>query len=38
MPTSLMPFYGATPEEAAGQLSQWLTLAHRRQAAKALEN
>ena len=23
-----MPFYGTTPKEAAGQLSQWLTLAH----------
>jgi hypothetical protein len=31
MPTSLMPFYGTTPEEAAGQLTNWLTLAHRRQ-------
>ncbi len=28
-PTALMPFYGATPEEAARQLSDWLTLAHR---------
>jgi hypothetical protein len=25
-----MPFYGTTPREAAGQLSQWLTLAHGR--------
>jgi hypothetical protein len=31
MPTALMPFYGATPEEAAGQLTEWLSLAHRRQ-------
>jgi len=31
MPTAMMPFYGATPEEAAGLLTQWLTLAHRRQ-------
>lgn len=23
-----MPFYGKTPHEAAGQLSQWLYLAH----------
>lgn len=29
-PTALMPFYGQTPDEAARQLSQWLTLAHRR--------
>lgn len=26
MPTSLMPFYGPTPEEAAGELRQWLRL------------
>ena len=26
MPTSLMPFYGQTPDEAARQLSQWLSL------------
>jgi hypothetical protein len=25
-----MPFYGSTPDEAAGQLSRWLTLAHGR--------
>jgi len=25
---ALMPFYGATPGEAAGQLSHWLALAH----------
>lgn len=25
-----MPFYGTTPKEAAGQLSQWLSLAHGR--------
>ena len=25
-----MPFYGTTPKEAAGQLSQWLALAHGR--------
>jgi hypothetical protein len=30
-PTALMPFYGSTPEEAAGQLTQWLVLAHSRQ-------
>ena len=28
-PTALMPFYGATPQEAAGQLCRWLSLAHR---------
>jgi hypothetical protein len=26
MPTSLMPFYGRTPEEAAQELSKWLSL------------
>ena len=26
MPTSLMPFYGQTPDEAAQQLSKWLTI------------
>jgi hypothetical protein len=26
--TALMPFYGATPEEAAGQLAGWLTRAN----------
>jgi hypothetical protein len=29
MPTSLMPFYGPTPDEAARQLFDWLTRAHR---------
>ncbi len=29
MPTALMPFYGATPDEAARQLTAWLTRAHR---------
>lgn len=28
MPTALMPFYGHTPEEAAAQLSRWLTLVY----------
>jgi len=32
MPTALMPFYGQTPDEAARQLSKWLTLANRRHA------
>jgi len=26
MPTSLMPFYGQTPDEAARQLSKWLSM------------
>lgn len=26
MPTSLMPFYGGTPEAAAGALSRWLSM------------
>jgi hypothetical protein len=26
--TGTMPFYGATPTEAAAQLSRWLSLAH----------
>ena len=30
VPTALMPFYGATPDEAAGRLRQWLTRAHER--------
>ena len=30
VPTAMMPFYGATPHEAARQLAQWLSLAHRR--------
>jgi hypothetical protein len=25
---ALMPFYGQTPDEAAGQLSQWLEIAN----------
>jgi hypothetical protein len=28
VPTALMPFYGPTPDEAAGRLRQWLTRAH----------
>ena len=32
MPTAMMPFYGATPDEAAGQLTRWLALAHQRTA------
>jgi hypothetical protein len=26
MPTSVMPFYGATPEEAAAAMTNWLSL------------
>jgi hypothetical protein len=26
MPTSMMPFYGQTPDEAARELSKWLAL------------
>ncbi len=33
VPTAMMPFYGQTPDEAARQLWQWLTLAHQRFAA-----
>lgn len=32
VPTALMPFYGLTPEQAAGQLREWLTRAHERAA------
>jgi hypothetical protein len=28
MPTALMPFYGPTPEQAASELSRWLTLVY----------
>jgi len=35
MPTALMPFYGATPAEAARQLTDWLSRAHRRAAGGA---
>jgi hypothetical protein len=30
IPTAMMPFYGKTPDEAARQLTAWLTLAHAR--------
>ena len=33
MPTALMPFYGATPAEAAQLLCDWLARAHRRASA-----
>jgi hypothetical protein len=29
VPTAMMPFYGATPDEAARHLAKWLALAHR---------
>jgi hypothetical protein len=29
MPSALMPFYGATADEAASHLVRWLTMAHR---------
>ena len=35
VPTALMPFYGATPGEAADLLCDWLTRAHARAAAAA---
>jgi hypothetical protein len=28
LPSSLMPFYGPTPHEAAARLIRWLSLAH----------
>jgi len=28
MPTALMPFYGPTPEDAARELSRWLSLVY----------
>ena len=30
MPTAMMPFYGQTPDAAARQLTDWLSLAHQR--------
>jgi IS1 family transposase len=32
LPTALMPFYGPTPDEAAGRLRHWLARAHERAA------
>jgi hypothetical protein len=29
IPTAMMPFYGPTPDAAAGRLTEWLTRAHR---------
>jgi hypothetical protein len=33
VPTAMMPFYGPTPDEAARQLTDWLSLAYRRSVA-----
>ncbi|GEM_PF-2334718 len=35
VPSALMPFYGATADEAASQLVRWLALAHQRAAGAA---
>ena len=35
VPTALMPFYGRTPDEAARNLTNWLTRAHQRAASTA---
>jgi hypothetical protein len=35
VPTALMPFYGSTPDEAARQLSDWLTRAHQQSSSGA---
>jgi hypothetical protein len=35
VPTALMPFYGRTPDEAAQQLSAWLTRAYARSSGPA---
>ena len=35
VPTAMMPFYGRTPDEAVRQLSEWLTRAHARAAARS---
>ncbi|MBI4887807.1 MAG: hypothetical protein HY824_11995 [Acidobacteria bacterium] len=37
VPTAMMPFYGPTPDAAARQLTEWLSLAHRRPLAPAVE-
>jgi hypothetical protein len=34
-PSALMPFYGTTPENAAGQLSAWLSRAARDSSSQA---
>ena len=35
VPTALMPFYGRTPAEAAGLLTDWLSRAYQRAASAA---
>ena len=35
VPTALMPFYGRTPAEAAGLLTEWLSRAYQRAAGTA---
>ena len=35
VPTALMPFYGPTPDQAAGNLLDWLARAHARAASAA---
>ena len=35
VPTALMPFYGRTPVEAAGLLTEWLSRAYQRAASTA---
>src|SRR6202171_2179014 len=35
VPTALMPFYGRTPDEAAGLLTEWLSRAYQRAAGSA---
>ena len=35
VPTALMPFYGRTPTEAAGLLTEWLSRAYQRAASPA---
>jgi hypothetical protein len=36
VPTAMMPFYGPTPDEAARQLTEWLSLAYRRSVAASV--
>jgi hypothetical protein len=36
IPTAMMPFYGGTPDEAAKNLADWLTLAHSRRVPSAV--
>ena len=34
VPTAMMPFYGTSPDEAAGQLARWLALAYKTHVSK----